>query len=173
MANTRVNRAGSGASTTVMAGVAVVFILGLMIYLARSSTASVPAAPAVGDAGTGDMGAMAPAVAAATFGANIQSYVGQEIDLQGVTVAQVMSPEVIWVDVPTPQGSTPFPVKLAAGSVAPAANSTVNVEGRVLEKTDSVVNAWQASGAIQNADQRAQAEYGTYFLDAKAVRRAN
>jgi len=171
MANTRSNRAGA-ASTTLVAIVAVVAILGLMIYLNRASSASVPAPPAMVEGG-GDMGPTAPPISASTFGSGMQSYVGQEIDLQGVTVAQVMSPEIIWVDVPTPQGSTPFPVKLAAGATAPAANSTVNVEGRVLEKTDSVVNAWQASGAIENADQRAQAEYGPYFIEAKAVRPAN
>jgi hypothetical protein len=171
MAKTRASQ--SGGSTTLMVVVAVVFILGLMVYLSRASKASVPATPAMDDAGTGDMGPMAPAVLAADFGADMQNYVGQDINLQRVNVAQIMSPEVIWVDVPTPQGSTPFPVKLPPGTSAPTANSSVDIEGRVLEKTDSVVSAWQASGAIQNADQRAQAEYGMYFLDAKAVRPAN
>lgn len=172
MANTRSNRAGSGVPTTIMVIVAFICVLGLMFYLSKASTASVQAAAAAGDVGNGDMGPTAPPISAETFGSGMQSYVGQEIDLQGVNVAQAISPEIILVDVPTPQGSTPFPVKLAPGTTAPAANTMVNVEGRVLEKTDSIVDAWQASGAIQNADQRAQADYGDYFIDAKAIRPA-
>jgi hypothetical protein len=167
----RASQTGSGATAKILMVVALVAILGLMFYLNVASKASVPPPmPTDDSAGSETAGsATAPAVTAADFGANAQSYVGQEIDLRGVSVSQVMSPEIIWIDVPTPQGNTPFLVKVLSGS-APAQNAKVNIEGRILEKTDSVIAAWQQSGAIQNAGQKDQAEYGSLFIDARIIR---
>jgi len=108
-----------------------------------------------------------PIVDAADFVRNPQRYEGREIDLGDVTVAQVMSPEIIWVELP---GGMPFLVKLTPDAHRPAAQARVRVVGRVLVKSDSVLSAWQQSGAILDAGQRAQSEFGTNYIEARQVR---
>ncbi len=116
--------------------------------------------------------AAATPVAAADFSENTDHYWGQEIELQGVIVVQQMSADIIWVELPP--RSTPFPVKLSAELAAkpPSVQTRVDITGTVLEKTDSVLNAWQTAGAIKDAGQRAQMEFGTTFIEARQIRPA-
>jgi len=164
----------SGGVARLLMVAAVVAIGGLFVYLAYASQPTEAPVVVTGDEEVGqDVGPTAPPVTALDFGTAPRTYVGQDIDLQGVTVAQIMSPEIIWVDVPTPQGSSPYLVKLSAtlaAQGAPALQAVVNVTGRVLEKTDSVLSAWEVSGAIQDAGQRAQAEFGGTFIEATQIR---
>jgi hypothetical protein len=172
MAKSSADASSSSSSAKILMAVAVVAIVGLLAWLSFASEPSTTPAVSLDTLDAGPGAATSPPVAAADFGANMESYTGQEIELRGVVVAQVMSPEIIWVDVPTSQGAVPFPVKLAVGITAPGQGATVNIEGRVLEKTDSVVDAWEQSGAIQNAGQRSQAEYGPLFIEARVIRQA-
>ncbi len=171
----RVAAARSGSATgTIMMLVAIVAVVGLLFWLSVASRPAEVAQVATGDtADAGPAAPTAPPVAAAEFGANMRAYWGQEVDLQGVTVAQVMSKEIVWVELPP--GGTPFPVKLSgplAAAGGPALGERINIEGMVLQKTDSVLNAWQASGAIENDGQRQQAEFGSTFLEARQIRPA-
>jgi len=163
----------SGSSKNVAGGVlAVVAIVGTAALLFWLSGASQPSTVAeVQEAGGAGEAAGAPAerVPAGAFEAAISSYVGRDIELAGVRLEQIMSPEIIWISTPNGQ---PFLIKLSAQAAAgplPAAQSMVDITGRVLVKTDSTLNAWQQAGAIQDAGQRAQAEFGTTFIEARRV----
>ncbi|MCI0436119.1 MAG: hypothetical protein L0271_21125 [Gemmatimonadetes bacterium] len=153
-----------GAIGTVLAVVAIAGTAGLMFWLAGAS-----APTTVANVQEGAAGPAAERVLAGVFETSMTTYVGREIELAGVRVEQVMTPEILWVALP---GSQLFMVKLtpqAATSPAPALQSMVDVTGLVLIKTDSMLNAWQQSGAIQDAGQRAQAEFGTTFIEATRV----
>jgi hypothetical protein len=157
--------------------VAIVVIGVFLVWLAMTSEPSVIAAPEeasdTADASGAEM-ETAPVVAATEFGNNTATYVGQDIQLADVPVTSIMTSQILWVELPN---STPFLVKMDSALVsagqAPAAQSRVTVVGRVLQKTDSVLDAWQASGALQNAGHRAQAEYGTVFIEARRIRPAS
>lgn len=173
MANNSAERGSTGGLATILMIVAVLLSAGLLVWLSFASRPEPePEMAMEGDGMEMTSGSMAQTVTAAEFGANIASWVGQEINLTGVTVSTVVNDQIIWVDVPTAQGNTPFTVRLLPGAVAatPAAQSRIDVEGRVLVKSDSVLNAWQQSGAIANANVRATLEFGQNFIEATMVR---
>jgi hypothetical protein len=159
----------SGITGKILMVVGLAAIAGLLWWLSRSAvpttTAAVEEAPADSAAE-----ASAPIVNANDFVNNETAYKGQEIDLGDVTVAQLMSPEIIWVELP---GGAPFLVKLTTQAMAsprPELQARIRIIGRVLEKTDSVLNAWEQSGAILDAGQRAQSEFGTMYIEASEIR---
>jgi hypothetical protein len=148
--------------------VGVAAVVGLLWWLARTAEPSVPAGatPDQTEAAAADTAGV-PIIDAVDFGRNPDGYRGREIDMGDVAVTQVMSPEIIWVELP---GGAPFLVKLTPEAERPAVQARIRVVGKVLEKTDSVLNAWQASGAILDAGQRQQAEFGTMYMEARGVR---
>lgn len=148
-------------------------IAAIAVLLWWLSRIAEPSAPTVADlpeeeAVAGDT-LTATIVDAGDFSTRQRGYLGQDIDMGDVSVAQVMSPQIIWVELP---GGMPFLVKLTpeAEATRPEAGARVRVIGRVLEKTDSVLNAWEQSGAILDAGQRAQSEFGTVFIEARQIR---
>lgn len=163
------NPHGSSGRGVVFMLVGLAAIAGLLWWLSRSAMPSAPTAAeeAQIDEFAGADTSSVPIIDASDFAANQAGYRGREIDMGDVTVAQVMSPEIIWVELP---GGAPFLVKLTPQADRPAAAARVRIVGRVLEKTDSVLNAWEASGAILDAGQRAQSEFGTTFIEARQVR---
>jgi hypothetical protein len=167
MAKTARSARGSSVTGKLLAVVAVAGMAALLGWLAATSEPSTVAP--VMDATNDTAMAGAERVAAADFESAMQSYWGREIELVGVKVEQVMTPELIWVSLPSGQA---FLVKLSAEAMsasAPATQSTVAVTGRVLAKTDSVLNAWQQSGVIRNAGQRQQSEFGSTYIEARRV----
>jgi len=159
----------SGITGKLLMVVGLAAIVGLLWWLSRSAvpTTTVNVAETPADSAAE---ATAPIVNAEDFVNHESGYVGQEIDLGDVTVAQIMSPEIIWVELP---GGAPFLVKLTPAAMAasrPELQSRVRIIGRVLEKTDSVLNAWEQSGAILDAGQRAQSEFGSVYIEANAIR---
>lgn len=170
--------AGRSSPASALWPLAAIVVVGVFIvWLAMTSEPSVIAAPEETSDTTAAPGSemeTAPVVAATDFESNTSSYVGQEIQLPNVPVSSTMGPQIIWVELPS---GAPFLVKmdsaLASAGQAVAAQTRVTVVGRVLQKTDSVLGAWQQSGAIQNAGHRAQAEYGTTFIEARRIRPAS
>jgi len=162
------NPHGSSGRGVVLMLVGVGAVAALLLWLSRAARPSTaPGAAVEGQVAEAGDTVSVPIVDAADFAAAQSRYLGQEIDLGDVTVAQVMSPEIIWVELP---GGMPFLVKLTPEAQRPEAQARVRVVGRVLEKSDSVLNAWQQSGAILDAGQRAQSEFGTNYLEARQVR---
>lgn len=156
--------------------VAIVVVGVFIVWLAMTSEPSVIAAPEetsdTADANGAEV-ETAPVVAAADFESNTANYVGQEIQLANVPVTSVMGSQIVWVELPS---GAPFLVKMdstLASAGPPAAQARVTVVGRVLQKTDSVLNAWQQNGALQNQGHRDQAEYGTTFIEARRIHPAS
>lgn len=158
--------AGRGTTplSMVLAGVAIVGTLALMFWLSSVSQPSTAAAVEEGPPAAETPSA--EAVPGATFETAMASYADRDIALSGVTVEQQMSPELAWVALP---GGTLLLVKLAPGSPALTAGQNVTIVGRVMEKTDAVLESWQQSGTLQDDGQRQQAEFGTHFIEARSV----
>lgn len=107
-------------------------------------------------------------VTAAQFETSVGQYLGQEIQLSNVSVQDKMGTQVLWIELPS---GSPYLVKTdPATAQGVATQSRVTVVGRVLQKTDSVLGAWEQSGVLQNPGHRAQAEFGSTFLEARTVR---
>lgn len=103
----------------------------------------------------------------------MQGYHGQQIELQNVAVVQHMGSSIVWVELPS---GSPFLVKVSdqvAANGLPAPQSRVNVIGRVVEKTDSVLAQWEEAGVLASAGQRTQAEFGSSYIEATAIRPAS
>jgi len=114
-----------------------------------------------------------PVVPLDTFALNPDQYVGQDVRLQNVQAQSAMGKQAYWLDMPT---QVPFLLKvdstLAADGVTMESGTRYNVSGRVVTMSDSVLDAWQQSGAIQNEGERMQAEFATAFLEASTVTRS-
>ena len=99
----------------------------------------------------------------ATFTADPESYVGQEIRLTNASVDSRMGRQGLWLKLST-QG-----LYLVRGTAENAAagqpGRPVTVAGPIREMTDSVVQAWIAEGAI-TADQEMEARYAESYMDA-------
>lgn len=170
MANSAAGR--SSPTSALWPLVAILLVAVFLVWLAITSEPSVVATPEE----TGDTTAMANAtetaavVAPAEFEANQQTYWGQEIQLQNVVVTSTMGPRIVWVELPS---GAPFLVRmndaLAQSGQAVTPQSQVTVVGRVLEKTDSVLTAWQESGTLENDGHRQQAEFGSTYMEARRI----
>lgn len=161
----------SGITGKLLMVVGLAAIAGLLWWLSRVAVPST-AAVDVADTSTDTAAAaesMAPVVDVSDLVGNEARYAGKDINLGDVTVTQIMSPEILWIELP---GGAPFLVKLTPSAMAerPELQARVRVIGRVLEKTDSILNAWEQSGAIMDAGQRAQSEYGKWYFEAKGIR---
>jgi hypothetical protein len=97
--------------------------------------------------------------------------VGQDVELASVRVSDVLGSEMFWIELP---GGAPYLVKMdssliAGGRALPQPGVAVRLVGRVLEKTTGVVDSWMESGALETADQRMLAEFGSTFISARRV----
>jgi hypothetical protein len=152
---------------------ALVLVGAFLAWLAMTSEPSVVATPDENgsDDTTAVVGATGTVVPPADFETNVKQYYGQTIELRNVPVAQLMGTQVVWIELPS---GAPFLVKmdsaLVAGGARPAGR--VDIVGTVQEKTPQVLDQWEQSGALENAGHRAQAEYGTSYIEASAIRAA-
>jgi hypothetical protein len=174
MAKNSAERASTGGLATLLMIVAIVATIALLVWLSFASRP--PEGPAMAMDDTTDTqldaGPTAPRVTAAEFGGNIASYANQDVNVAGVMVSNVVNEHLVWVDVPTAQGTAPFLVRMLPGAAAtpPAPQSRIDVEGRVLAKTDSVLNAWSQAGAVPGGNVRATLQTGSWFIEASAIR---
>src|SRR5690606_11118770 len=110
-------------------------------------------------------------VTAEEFEANVAQYVGQTVNLSGLRVAGRVGEQAFWVELPS---GSPYLVKMSDALVAEGfavqSGDPVDVLGRVHQMTDSVVAAWEASGAIQGEGQKAEVLLATTFLEAIRAR---
>jgi hypothetical protein len=151
--------------------VAIVVVAVFLLWLALTSEPSVIAAPDETADTTSAEIETAAVVQPAVFESSTGNYVGQEIQLLDVPVSSTMGPQIVWIELPS---GAPFLVKMDSALVnsgqAVIPQTRVTVVGRVLQKTDSVLSAWQANGALLDEGHRAQAEYGTTFIEARRIR---
>lgn len=168
MANPAAGR--SGATTWILAGAALLVVVGFLVWLgvtAEPSVVTVIREDTAADTMAPPAGGEGAAVSAADLGANAAQYHDQTVQLQGVTIAQRMGPRVVFLDLPT----GPFLVKLseALAAAPPSSGARVDITGTVRAKTDAVLDEWEQEGTIRNAGDRAAMSAGSSFLDAVRI----
>ncbi len=109
-------------------------------------------------------------VAIDVFGADPMAQAGVFIQLNGLPVQSLVGAQAFFAQVPN-QGS--YLVKMVPGvvesGVVVESNARVSVVGTVHAMSDSVADAWVASGAIAESE-RIQAIFAESFIEARAVR---
>ncbi len=152
---------------------ALVAVLGVAGFLFWLSSAAQPAATVAVTEGD-DTTAAAPGgltgevVSLQQIAANTDTLQGRDLVLQDVAVSAAMGQQAFWVDLPNQQ---PFLIKVGEGAAAGSfqQGDTVDVAGRIVPMTDSVISAWTTTGAITQ-NQEAEARFATSFLQATTVR---
>lgn len=166
------NSSGRGEAGTIVWAVAAVVVVALFVaWLSRTAEPSVTPLLVSGDT-TEAPGGGGTVVTAADFEPNVDSYRGQAIELQDVPVVQHMGSSIVWIELPS---GSPFLVKVSdevAANGLPSPQSRINVVGTVREKTDAVLQQWQDAGVLQGTGQRTQAEFGSSYIEATAIRPA-
>jgi hypothetical protein len=161
----------SDGMTAVWGVIAVVVVAAFLVWISMASSPSVVATPDEGPAREGPETALL--VTAMEFEPNMAGYRGQDIELVDVPIAQLLGRRLLMVELPS---GSPFLVMLTdavvADGPAPEPPARVSITGRVLEKTDAVLDQWQQNGVIESQGHRAMAEYGTEYMEARRVRRA-
>lgn len=103
--------------------------------------------------------------------ATARGLIGQNIELTSVPVSDVLGAQMFWIELP---GGAPYLVKMdsalvASGRALPQSGNNVRIVGQVQEKTSAVLDSWVESGALEDADQRMLAEFGSTFISARRV----
>jgi hypothetical protein len=159
-------RKRAGQMTWLWMALALVLVAGFLVWLAVSSEPTPEVAVVEDDA----VDASAQTLTLAEFARTPQQYAGQLIRVTDVPVASRMGSQAFWTQFPN---EVPFLVKLSQalidGGSTVQSGQTVHVTGRVMTMTDSVLAAWQETGAITDEMERAEAEFATAFLDAVQV----
>lgn len=150
-----------------LVGIAAIAVL--LWWLSRIAEPSAPTVADLPEEEVVEDTVTATIVDAGDFSSRQRGYVGQYVNMGDVNVAQIMSPQIVWVELPD---GMPFLIKLTpeAEATRPEVGARIRVIGTVLEKTDSVLDAWEQSGAILDAGQRTQSEFGTVFIEARQIR---
>lgn len=111
-------------------------------------------------------------VALMDFGANPAAFIGRRVVLHGVTLVSSLGKEAYWLDM---AGNVPFLVKAspklaASGGFSMKLGLRYDIEGRIVAMTDSVLSAWEKSGAIQDEGERMQAEFAASFMEVESIK---
>ncbi len=170
MADNNVERRGdSGASTTwILAVVAVIAVAALIWWLAvNAQPTQIEVAEETGaDSAAAAQDAGVPVLTLSDFAANTDSLQGHTIRMNGLQVASTLGTQAFWIQLPN---SVPFLVKLDSAAVAKGAplgsGARVSLTGTVHAMSDSVLSAWQQSGAIQGS-QKDEASFASAFIEA-------
>ncbi|MBR9989109.1 MAG: hypothetical protein KFH98_05090 [Gemmatimonadetes bacterium] len=166
-------RAGGGSWISVT--VAVVAVAAFFGWIAtREPPQSVAVAEPNGSAvDTVDTGAPATVITTEQLSetATARSLIGQNVELESVKVLDHLGPQMFWIEMP---GGAPYLVKMdealvSSGRALPQREGLVRLVGRLLEKTPAVLDSWTESGALESADDRSLAEFGSTFIEARRV----
>ena len=108
------------------------------------------------------------------FAANPQSHTGQSVTLEGIAVASRMGEQAFWMELPN---ETPYLIKLdhslVDGGLRVASGERYTISGQVVSMSDSVLAAWEQSGAVADEGQKAEAQFATSFLEARRAERTS
>jgi len=163
-------RAAGGRYTWIWMVIAIAMIAGLMSWLAMTGQES-----AVAVVEEEPVPTEAVAITLDDLVSNASGLSGQDVSLDGVQVASRLGTQAFWILLPN---QNPYLIKLGSELVsagfAVQSGEVLNVVGRIVTMTDSVLAAWQQEGAITDESQRFEAEYvlGQTFLEAREAHRA-
>jgi hypothetical protein len=178
MAKAASQRDSAGGKSWLPVAVAVLAVGAFLIWLATRQPPETVAVVEPGDttAAQNDAPVQATVVEPATLAqsAGARGLIGQTIEVSPVRVSDTLGSQMFWIEMPD---GSPYLVKLdsalvARGVAQPAPGSQVRVIGRVVEKTTAIVDGWMQSGALQTADQRMLAEFGSTYIEALRVQPA-
>ncbi len=103
---------------------------------------------------------------------NAGQYLGQHVQVSGLTVASQLGTAGFWLNLPS---GTPFLVSLSdtlrQQGVSAKTGETATVVGTMKQMSDSVVNAWTTAGTISQAD-RAAAGFAQFYIEATQIKTA-
>jgi len=96
-------------------------------------------------------------------------YVDIEVALRNETINSFLGQRGVWIG----PSDNPFLVMVdsAAYAAAPelAVEDPVHVRGEIRAMSDSILDAWEAQGAIEGEGDRAVASFAEYFLEANEI----
>lgn len=167
------NSSGRGEAGTIVWAVAAVVVVAVFVaWLSMTAEPSVTPLQTADDTTDTTPGGAGAVVTATDFEPNANNFLGQVIELRDVAVVQHMGASIVWIELPS---GSPYLVKVSdevAANGLPTPQSRVNVIGTVREKTDAILQQWQDTGVLQSAGQRTQAEFGSSYIEATAIRPA-
>lgn len=153
------SRRGSSGAATIMMVVAFLGIAGFVFWLrGAAAPAEVVVVEEPEDDGT-------PRMTYAAFAADPASHAGQTIRISGVPVTSAFGSNGFWTE---DAASQPFLVHVP-GTVTIPSSGTAEIVGAVMSMSDSILTAWEASGHIAGAGDRAAAEFSEAFFEAESV----
>lgn len=164
------SRRGAANVSLILAVIAFVAMGGLIYWLnitaEPTQTQFVPEDTAAEEEPVSDV----PLVELEQLRAELEEYVGLEIEMRRLTVSSTLGDYGIWVG---PQDN-PFLVmqdsSFAAGDVQVSNGDSITARGTIHEMSDSVLNAWEERGAIAGAGERAVASFAEIFMEANSIR---
>lgn len=167
MAQTGSRRGAAENTSLILAVLAFVAIGGLIYWL---NVTAEPTATAVVPQDTADEEPVSdvPIVDLGSIRQETEGYLGLEVELRNQNVTSTLGGQAFWIG----SQDNPFLVKVdsAVSAAQPGTGDTVNVRGFIHEMSDSVLDAWEAQGAIAGSGERAVASFAEVFLQAMSVR---
>lgn len=167
MAQTGSRRGAAENTSLILAVIAFVAIGGLIYWL---SVTAEPTATAVVPQDTAEEEPVSdvPIVDLGSIREEAQGYVGLEVEVRNQSVTSTLGEQAFWIG----SQDNPFLVKMdtAMSAPQPETGDTIHVRGFVHEMSDSVLNDWEARGAIAGSGERAVASFAEVFLQAVSVR---
>ncbi len=161
-------RGAAGARAMPLMVVAFLSAAGLMFWL---SVKAAPVGVEVVEGGPVVEETVSTRVDIDVFGTDPMAQAGILIELRGLLVSSLVGAEAFFLAVPNQSG--PYLARMlpavAESGVVVQSGATVSVTGRVYAMTDSIIDAWVASGAIAESD-RILAVFAESFLELQGVR---
>jgi len=167
MAQTGSRKGAAQNTSLILAVLTFVAIGGLMYWL---NVTAEPTATAVVPQQNGDDEPVSdvPIVDLGSIRAETSEYVDLEVELRNQNVSSTLGGQAFWIGAQ----DQPFLVKMdtTVSAPRPANGDTVDVRGIIHEMSDSVLDAWEARGAISGSGDRAVASFAEVFMEASMVR---
>jgi hypothetical protein len=164
MAEISVEQKKGGNHTWIWATLAVVAVVGLMVWLASQDVATAPVAVEEDTAAEGaTVAGNAEAAELPAIAADPAGFSGRPLSVTAVPVAATLGTRAFWADIP---GANPFLVVVTPEAATPGlieAGQTVNLQGSVAAVTPELVDQWVQEGAVQPAS-REEATFATHYL---------
>ncbi len=160
----RILRSRSGAAAAMLLMVVAFVGIGGFMYWLNVQAAETQVVVDETPEDTGPMG-----MAFSEFASDPAAHMATDVSIRGVEVASLMGEHQFWTQL---NPNTPFLVRLAPAVVADgftfAYQDVLAMTGRVRSMSDSILDAWVASGTLTE-DQRFEAEFAESFFEATAA----
>jgi hypothetical protein len=175
MAEIDIEQKQAGQKTWVWASLAIVAVVGLMLWLASQEVDEGPVMAEGDTTGIEQTAGGQPAdepgtevVELTAIAGDAASFTGRTVRVNDVDVAATLGDRGFWANV---SGQNPFLVIVdeGAGDVELQGGEGLSVRGTVVEVTKALADEWVAGGAIREGA-RDEATFASYYLRADQIR---